>query len=181
MKFDLKKHEGKFAMHCKSREEAWEFCLLLDDADRTWWDDTSYRNTKWHIYEEDTCYDFNGGGCSERSYYESEGYTILEWSDFTASVFRKEDLLPGMLVQNRAGSKFFIVEDIGGDLVMVRDKYWFDLINLDNSMLNASRDCVNFKDYDVMKVWSRPSVRADLLSLSEEKRELLFERKDEAA
>ena len=81
-----------------------------------------------------------------------------------------------MLIQNRSGAKFLVTKDIGGELVMVRDGYWFDILNLDNNMLNTSRDCVNYEDFDVMKVWSRSSVRSGLLSLSEEKRELLFKR-----
>ena len=44
MKFNLDDYKGKYCMHCKTLEEAINFCKFLDDNGRTWQDGDSYHN-----------------------------------------------------------------------------------------------------------------------------------------
>lgn len=83
MYFDINKYEGKYVMHCKTEEEAESFCQYLHENGRKWCNGDHYTgNTRWDWYKEKTAYRFNGGCYSDLPYYISEGYTILEWSDY---------------------------------------------------------------------------------------------------
>lgn len=84
MRFDINKFKGKYAMNCKTFEEAQEFCELLNSLGRRWRCGQRYEDSyEWHAYEEETCYDFNNGFYCEKKYWEKRGHTILEWSDFS--------------------------------------------------------------------------------------------------
>ena len=83
MKFDFNKYPGKYVMHCKTEEEAKEFCKVMHDAGREWCIGKSYiRNEWWDVYEAATAYAFNIGEYSSVEFYQNRGYKILEWSDF---------------------------------------------------------------------------------------------------
>lgn len=83
MRFDFDNYKGDYAMHCKTEEEAKDFCRVMHENDMIWCDDESYlRITRWEYYHKKTCYDFNKEKFSGMEYYEENGYTILEWSDF---------------------------------------------------------------------------------------------------
>ena len=83
MKFNIANYKGNYAMHCKTKEEAKDFCRYLDGLGRKWCDGEKYtENTCWDVYKDKTCYDFNDGTYDSLSYFEENGYTILEWSDF---------------------------------------------------------------------------------------------------
>lgn len=86
MSFNLREfNSSKLVMHCKTAKEARDFCSLLHRAGREWSSGMSYdTNTKWDDYEHKTCYNFNEGTFSSVNYYKSEGFTILEWSDYMA-------------------------------------------------------------------------------------------------
>ena len=62
MKFDIEKYKGKYVMHCKTKEEATDFCNTMHDLGKTWWDKMSYlHRTNFEIEKENTCYNFNEG------------------------------------------------------------------------------------------------------------------------
>ncbi len=68
-------------MHCKTEEEAIEFCKVMHKAGKKWSSKDSYKNlTGWGIHKEKTCYNFNRGLYDEKAAYFSGGHTILEWS-----------------------------------------------------------------------------------------------------
>lgn len=83
MKFDIEKYAGNYVMHCKTEEEAKDFCKYLDSIGRTWLSGAKYvDNSHWSDYGPNTTYWFNSGlyDCIE---YATDTYaTILEWSDF---------------------------------------------------------------------------------------------------
>ena len=83
MKFDIEKYAGNYVMHCKTEEEAKDFCKYLDSIGRTWLSGAKYvDNSHWSDYGPNTTYWFNSGlyDCIE---YATVTYaTILEWSDF---------------------------------------------------------------------------------------------------
>lgn len=83
MKFNIEKYAGNYVMHCKTEEEAKDFCKYLDSIGRTWLSGAKYvDNSHWSDYGPNTTYWFNSGlyDCIE---YATDTYaTILEWSDF---------------------------------------------------------------------------------------------------
>ena len=83
MKFNINNYKGNCAMHCKTRAEAESFCRYLDIIGKTWSDGTGYlENNRWNFYTDQTCYNFNEGLYCRKSFYEANGYKILEFSDF---------------------------------------------------------------------------------------------------
>lgn len=79
-------------MHCKTREEAEDFCNEMHKAGLTWHSGTSYllRN-HFGPYEEQTCYCFNKGKYDNTLHAKDEGYTILEWSKYRSTEPPKEE------------------------------------------------------------------------------------------
>lgn len=69
-------------IHCKTKEEAEDFCKQMDLHGLCWIDNTSYlADTQWDCLKENTCYN-SRGSYSDKKYYEDNYYTILEWSDY---------------------------------------------------------------------------------------------------
>src|SRR3712207_5520197 len=119
MKFNLDDYADtdtmKYAMHCKTEEEAKEFCALLDRAGRHWFNSKPYNRTRWNTYKEDTCYFFNDGhyGCYKTLAAESHRCTILEWSDFQEDT--PSDTVKFVLVQDLVGcGKYRLFRAPGG-------------------------------------------------------------------
>lgn len=73
-------------MHCKSREEAEDFCNEMHKAGLTWSNGRSYLPRNYfEPYEEQTCYCFNKGKYNSIVCAKDKGYTILEWSDYRST------------------------------------------------------------------------------------------------
>lgn len=101
--FDFEKYKGHYVMHCKTEEEAKDFCRVMHEDGRCWSDGESYANiTAWSEYKEHTAYYFNEGKFGDiknvnSAYHRYLGfdadYRILEWSDFMKKkVFTTTDL-----------------------------------------------------------------------------------------
>ena len=85
------REDTRYCMHCKTNEEAKDFCNFLHSQGREWCTGESYFNeTYWICYEEATCYNFNCNSFGGLPLYNSEGYTILEWSDFMEDTAKAE-------------------------------------------------------------------------------------------
>lgn len=84
MKFNINDYEGKYAMHCKTQEEAEIFCRYLNSVGKKWRGNVSYTiyTTYWDTYKDQTCYALNEGRFSPIRYYKRNGYYILEFSDY---------------------------------------------------------------------------------------------------
>lgn len=100
MKFDFEKYKDqKVVMHCKTEEEAKDFCRVMDEAGLRWVTGERYTNVlEYERYRRKTCYQFNCGGFASKEFFVEEGYEILEWSDFMNSQskqFTKSDLRNG--------------------------------------------------------------------------------------
>lgn len=111
-KFNINDYPGKYVMHCKTEEEAKDFCRVLHEAGRTWITGRSYiDHTNFEDDKGDTCYNFNSGTYDKISFYKYGNYTILEWSDFMKKEFTKDDLKTGDIVLLRSGDvKLYIKE-----------------------------------------------------------------------
>ena len=119
MKFDINNYKDKYVMHCKTEEEAREFCDYLHSVGEKWTTGDSYKNhNNWKIYKEDTCYSFNKGSFADIEYFTRFEYTILEWSDFKANEFTKADLQNGMIVEYANGWKRMV---LNGNLLGIKD------------------------------------------------------------
>lgn len=73
-------------MHCKTREEAEDFCREMDKAGLRWRSGTSYLPWNYfELYEEQTCYCFNKGTYDSTVSAKDKGYQILEWSEYRST------------------------------------------------------------------------------------------------
>ena len=121
MNFNINLYSGKYAMHCKTHEEAKSFCNYLHSINRDWANGNSYADfTYWKDYKKDTCYSFNTGSYGPYKYYQNKNnYIILEWSEFmNNNTFTKTDLKTGDIVVTKSGKKYiyingFFVSDNG--------------------------------------------------------------------
>lgn len=120
MRFDINNYKGKYAMHCKTEQEAREFCDYLHSIGKKWCNRKSYQDdTEWISCTINTCYDFNKGERYYKSYYIRHDYTILEWSDFTTE-FTKADLKDGMVVEYTNGWRRMVLgQNLIGDKLYV--------------------------------------------------------------
>lgn len=82
MKFNIDNYKGKYVMHCKTYDEAVNFCNYLHSMGRCWINGRKYYEyTNWERYKTKTIYYFNKGSYGEIDLV-NQGYTVLEWSDF---------------------------------------------------------------------------------------------------
>lgn len=79
-------------MHCKTEEEAEDFCCEMDKAGLIWADGDSYLEMScFDNYKEQTCYCFNRGTYNSTVYAKNKGYQILEWSDYRSTEPLKDE------------------------------------------------------------------------------------------
>ena len=154
MRFDWKAFENRrnhIAVHCKTEEEAIEFCNEMKNRGMKWCSGRSYSLTQYNMYNERTCYSNKGEYCSIEFYEKEEDFTILEWSDFKD--FTLADLKPCMVVKIRDGRLALVVERKDGLAISKLEDVSQGLIGLkrfDNALLVAKE---KNSDYDIMIVY----------------------------
>lgn len=105
---EFKNEENKIAVHCKTEEEAKDFCERMHKQGMKWCSGESYlKETNYKFREEEICY--IKGEFSPYQYYKSNGYEILEWSDYMNKEFTKADLRDGMVVEQRDGGMYLVL------------------------------------------------------------------------
>lgn len=78
-------------MHCATKEEAEDFCKVMDKAGLRWSSGTSYLEMScFGNHKNRTCYFFNDGTYSDNKHAKTKGYTILEWSDYRSTEPKEE-------------------------------------------------------------------------------------------
>lgn len=78
-------------MHCKTEEEAEDFCREMDRAGLRWSSGTSYLGMSYfNAYKDLTCYYFNEGAYESIGCAKDRGYQILEWSDYRSTEPKEE-------------------------------------------------------------------------------------------
>lgn len=170
MKFDFDKYKDqKVVMHCKTEEEAKDFCRVMDEAGLFWKTGRTYKAVNnYDYFKKRTCYNFKDGEYSAIAFYKAEGYEILDWSDFMNRQFTKSDLRNGDVCVTRAGFSMISVIDIrcfAGDL----NSYSFDDFS----------DDLKYQDYqlDIVKVYRPKSpYHCSLDFCSYDSGELVFDR-----
>lgn len=154
MKFDINNYKGEYAMHCKTEEEARDFCDYLHRVGKTWYLGDSYlKKHNYNHYKENTAYNFNEGLYGTVSWYKGGGYTILEWSDFMNKKFTKADLKTGDVVKLNNGT----VAIVNGVLNMMihPTNGWYDLCLFKDDLKHRTSD-----KYDIVAV-RRPTEKCD--------------------
>lgn len=100
---------NKIAVHCKTEEEAKDFCKRMHEHGMKWCNGESYlENTNYNAHHGGTCY-YGNGEYSSRDFEEKHNYKILEWSDYTNKEFTKADLEDGMVVEQRDGDMYLVL------------------------------------------------------------------------
>lgn len=113
MKFDINDYKGKYVMHCKTEEEAIDFCKYLNSIGKIWLFGQNYlEENNYQHHKKDTAYNFNEGLFSDVSWYKRDGYTILEWSDFMNKKFTKADLKTGDVVEFDNGKLGIVITEL---------------------------------------------------------------------
>ena len=163
---EFKNKDNKIAVHCKTEEEAIDFCKRMHEHGMKWRDGESYLEcTEYGKYLSETCYTGYGEFASYDFYKERE-YKILEWSDYMDKEFTKADLEDGMVVKYRDGDKRMVINEalIGEDGYEYRHCFREDLTHryfkdLDIVGVYAIQEYNNFadmlSDYNLELIWER--------------------------
>ena len=176
MKFNIEDYKDKYVMHCKTEEEAKDFCRYLDSVGRKWCSNIKYtEKTMWECYKDETCYNFNIGLVCDKEYYITRKYTILEWSDFMSdnNKFTKADLKSGDVVLRRDGSVEIVCIETG---TLIRKDEFNILDELTDDLTNIFKD----DDSDDVIAVRRPKqpYECQFCAFDEGFGELVYERGD---
>lgn len=165
---EFKDADNKIAVHCKTEEEAIDFCKQMYKHGMEWASGDSYLSyTHYGVYRDKTCYG-GDGGYQSYDYFEKYKYKILEWSDYMGKEFTKADLKDGMVVKHRNGDKRMVISEalIGEDGYSDRNCFREDLTNR------------YFKDLDIVGVYAIQEYSNFADMLSDYNLELIWERKE---
>lgn len=170
---EFKYKNNKIAVHCKTEEEAKDFCNQMHEHGMKWGDGDSYlENINYNKYLGKTCY---SNSCLYGGYdfYEQIGYRILEWSDYMGvgnKEFTKADLKDGMVVEYKNGKRRLVIANmlIGEDGFLTLDSFRENLENIkfmDNTIVKIFKikEAMTFNyilDDDNLKlIWERIEVK----------------------
>ncbi len=165
---EFKNKDNKIAVHCKTEEEAKDFCKRMHEHGMKWSSGESYlKETNYKFCEEEMCY--IKGEFSPYQYYKSNGYEILEWSDYMQKNFTKSDLKDGMVVEyndNSFGKRLVV-----GDFLIGEDGY-ADLGDYNENLKNVVSDLEIVRVYKIKCMGKISSIMYDV------NLELIWERKE---
>ena len=88
MQFDWEKFldESCVYVHCKTEEEAKDFCKQMHEHGLEWCTGERYlNNTSYYCYKDKTCYS-NLGGFGSINFYKSNDWEVLRWSDYMCKI-----------------------------------------------------------------------------------------------
>lgn len=166
---------NNIAVHCKTEEEAKDFCKQMDLHGLRWDNGESYvNNTSYNIYKCDSCYANNGMVYSKEGIIYCYGYSpaVLEWSEYMQTS-PKDMLEPGYIVELRSGYYYICLPYTKGYAFI---KAFVNPVNLkyyDNELNHKDNN-----DLDVMKIWGLTNLPQDIVYFIPNERPLLWERKE---
>ena len=179
MKFNINNYKGKYVMHCKTEEEAKDFCKFLESIGLEWRSGRSYlEHTDWKHYMENICYDFNRRQRSSLEYYKGNNYTILEWSDFMNREFTKADLKSGDVILRRRGDVEIVCLETGTFIRQTGG--WNELSDIKEDLTCKPYGDYSMSDGDIVAV-RRPVKPGDcrFSAFDEKVGELVYDRGEE--
>ena len=166
---EFKNKENEIAVHCKTEEEAKDFCRQMYKHGMVWGSGNSYLScTHYEEHKDKTCYD-GQGGYQSYDYFEKYRYEILEWSDYMQKNFTKSDLKDGMVVEyndNSFGKRLVV-----GDFLIGEDGY-ADLGDYNENLKNVVSDLEIVRVYKIKCMGKISSIMYDV------NLELIWERKE---
>ena len=167
---EFKNIGNKIAVHCKTEEEAVDFCKQMHEHRMKWCNGESYlKNTNYNAHNKGTCY-YGNGEYSSRVFAEKYNYKILEWSDYMQKKFTKADLKDGMVVEQRDGDMYLVLAGM-----VVRKRGYNRIGDYDDDL-----KCAGYKGGDVVKVYriTPGSLRCIEDVFIKNNLELIWERKE---
>lgn len=76
---------NNIALHCTTKEEAVDFCKMMDSRGLKWCTGDRYTNfNAWKFYKKDTCYSNRGEYCGVQYYSKEFKYMVVKYSDVFA-------------------------------------------------------------------------------------------------
>ena len=173
MMFDINNYKGKYAMHCKTREEADDFCNYLHNCGRKWRNGGSYDDcyNYFNRFTEDTVYYFNDGEYGHILSAQRQYYTILKWEDFMKHTFTKADLKNWDIIKYKNGEEAIVNIDFNS---LISKDGWNSLKSIRDDLTNG----INH-DFDIVAV-RRPKIDAhcQLDTFKYSRGTLIYERQD---
>lgn len=165
---EFKNKDNKIAVHCKTEEEAKDFCKRMHEHGMKWCSGKSYlKEINYESCEEETCY--IKGEFSPYQYYKSNGYEILEWSDYMQKEFTKADLKDGMVVEYN--DNYFRKRLVIGGFLTGEDGY-ADLGDYNENLKSVVSDLEIVRVYKIKCMGKISSIMED------HNLELIWERKE---
>lgn len=134
MKFNIDDYKGKYAMHCKTEEEAKDFCNYMHSVGGSNWAAFS-TYTGYHIHRSHTTYNLSLGLYGHIDSFIRTGYTILEWEDFMNKEFTKADLKTGDVVQLRDGELGIVLTDF--EVIVCQNGGWIDFRHIREDLTDS--------------------------------------------
>lgn len=168
---EFKNKYNKIAVHCKTEEEAKDFCKQMHKHRMKWCNGKSYlKNTKYDAHNERTCY-YGYGEYSSLDFAEKCNYKILEWSDYMQKEFAKSDLKSGMVVEYRcvALGRRLVVKDM---LLGINGSYTLKNYNDDLTDIDGDHELSIIRAYKIKNVRNFEHI------LDDDNLELIWERKE---
>lgn len=166
---EFKNKDNRIVVHCKTEEEAKDFCRQMHEHGMKWSNGESYlKNTNYNVRHEGTSY-YGSGEYSSRDFAEKYNYKILEWSDYMQKKFTKSDLKDGMVVEyndNSFGKRLVV-----GGFLIGEDGY-ADLGDYNENLKNVVSDLEIVRVYKIKCMGKISSIMYDV------NLELIWERKE---
>lgn len=171
---EFKDKNNIIAVHCKTKEEAEDFCKKMHEQGMKWNDGKTYLgHTNFDSYFDQMCY-YGDGKYSGLKYAKEKGYEILEWSDYMQKEFTKADLKDGMVIETRERERYLVLgdrvvrktgfnrlEEYADDLTECKfHNKSFDIVRV----FKARNDCVHkldalFYDENLELIWERKKTK----------------------
>ena len=163
---------NKVAVHCKTEEEAKDFCKQMDHFGLKWRNGYSYlENNNYRITQSKTCYS-NQGEFDKVEYYKDHNYHVLEWNDYM-KVIPRDILKPGHMVELRNGHAYMYLPYAKGYAFIKEHSDPVNLKHYDCDLNYSENEC-----FDVMKIWGLTNLPQDIMYFIPNERPLLWERKE---
>lgn len=165
---EFKDADNKIAVHCKTEEEAKDFCKRMHEHGMKWCNGESYLKNTNYMRNEGTCY-YGNGEYSTRDFAEKYNYKILEWSDYMQKKFTKSDLRDGMVVEYN--DDYFGKRLVIGGFLIGEDGY-ADLGDYNENLKSMASDLEIVRVYKIKRMGKISSIMYD------GNLELIWERKE---
>lgn len=169
---EFKNKDNKIAVHCKTEEEAIDFCKQMHGHGMRWNSGRSYlEKTNYEEYREKTCY--AAGNYATYQCCKVGGYKILEWSDYMNKNFTKAELKSGMAVECR--DKSYGRRLVVGDMLIGETGY--STLEEYNHVLTLT-DGSEYDELDIVKVYEIKNACLFKSIMYDDNLELIWERKE---